>query len=167
MNPEHVQAILDLATGRITEAEFLRRYPVDPRREPDHVRRLLEDASHSRNADDVEYAMLLGFTFGWNEDTVSILNRLLVEDWHQQHENIAMALSELRTPSSVESLYQAALSHHPYLDYDDSYALAVKCIWGLGKIGTEAARERLARLAASENPVIRDQAQKQLKRIRA
>jgi hypothetical protein len=159
------QAILGLVTGKLSESEFLARYPVDPRRDPEHVRRLLEAADESRNADDVEYALLLGFRFGFPDDVVPILNRLLVEDWHRQHENIAQALTRFRDPSSVDSLYRAALSRHEYLAYDDAFALAVKCIWALAKIDTPEARERLRALATSDNDVIREEAEKRLARL--
>ena len=97
--------------------------------------------------------------------SASILNRLLPLDWHYQHENIALALQRLADSSSVDSLYLAAQSRHAYLDYDQAYALAVKCIWALGAIGTDEAREKLQRLAASEKTVISLAAQHQLARL--
>ena len=85
--------------------------------------------------------------------------------WHTQHENIASILQELKAPESVDCLYQAAVVDLDYLDYDEAYALAVKCAWALGAIRTEQAKEKLHMLAKSENPVKRDAALYQLKRL--
>lgn|SRR5512138_1520406 len=94
--------------------------------------------------------------------TLPILNQLLVEGWHQKHEDIALSLEKSHDPSSVEALYHAALSRYRYLDYDESYGLARKCIWALSKIGTVEADRRLRDLSQIENSVIAEYARKRL-----
>ncbi|PHM35796.1 hypothetical protein Xmau_04455 [Xenorhabdus mauleonii] len=54
--------------------------------------------------------------------------------------------------------------HFDYLDFDNSYALAVKFIWGLSDIGTPETLEKLKIISESVNEVIRDNAINQLKR---
>lgn len=49
--------------------------------------------------------------------------------------------------------------------YDEAFALGVKCIWGLGSIGSEAAVVRLGQLLACGNPVLEENARGQLVRI--
>ncbi|WP_145973675.1 hypothetical protein [Phytobacter massiliensis] len=51
-----------------------------------------------------------------------------------------------------------------YLDFDDSYALAVKCIWALGDIATKESFEKLKLLSKSNNTVIKENACHQLKK---
>lgn len=51
-----------------------------------------------------------------------------------------------------------------YLDYDDSYSLAVKCIWALGAIGTDNSRDRLKKLASSGQKIVEEAAAHQLNR---
>ncbi|CDG89183.1 HEAT repeat domain-containing protein [Xenorhabdus bovienii] len=65
---------------------------------------------------------------------------------------------------SVDALYQVSNFELDYLDFDDSYALAVKCIWGLGDIGTPEALEKLKILSISDNEIIKENAINQLKR---
>lgn len=114
----------------------------------------------------VDNLLFLIFHFNLLDEKMDdILNQLLMCDWHMQHENIAMLLQRLKSPSSIEALYETAIKEYEYLEYDEAHALAVKCIWALGDIGTELAKQKLQLLLNSNIPVIKENAQKQLNRI--
>jgi hypothetical protein len=164
MDTHDQDLILSLVSKKISDDEFLRQYPVNPRTDESHIRLLLESALEKQEKDVVEFALILGFRFGFSKSCVPTLNKLLIESWHIKHEDITLALQKMKDPSSVDALYQAALSHHAYLDYDDSQALAVKCIRALGDIGTDEARQKLELLAKHENTTIRERAAKVLNR---
>ncbi len=155
---------MDLVLKSITKEEFLKCYSVDVQKDSSHVLKLLQDAYHQKNCESVEHALLLGFSFEFTQKYVPILCDLIVEDWHCQHENIARLLQELKDPSSINCLYKTALAEYKYLDYDDSYTLAIKCIWALGDINEEYSKEKIEQLALSDNQVIKKAAEKQLKR---
>jgi len=57
------------------------------------------------------------------------------------------------TPSAALALTMA-ITEHPYLEYDEAKALAVKCIWALGALGSAEAVEKLKLLARSNNFII-------------
>jgi len=78
------------------------------------------------------------------------------------HEDIASLLQGIRSPGSIDELYKTALTRFDYLDYDDSYSLARKCIHALGDINTAESKEKLAMLAGSGIPIIKEAAEKQL-----
>ncbi|WP_193370029.1 hypothetical protein [Pelagibius marinus] len=143
--------------------KFLRRYPVDPRRNPEHICDLLKSALKNQDAKEAEAADLLGWEFGFPRSCLVSLNTLLTEDWHEVHEDFAVALGDLRDPSSIDPLYRAALMDLDYLAYDQACALAAKCCCALGAINTEEAIERLRALTQSENPVKAAAAKKQLR----
>lgn len=63
-----------------------------------------------------------------------MLNELLLATWHEQHENIAFILEGKKSPDSVNALYNTALIKFDYLNYDDTYELARKCIKALSAI---------------------------------
>ena len=161
MNEKDKKLIIQLASNSITEEDFLSEFSSDQL----DVKRVLEDAFDSRDPDDVEFGIVLGFRFGLPEKCVSILIKLLKADWHFKHEDIAMALQKMKAAESVESLYEAALTEFDYLDYDDSYALSVKCIWGLGDIGNGEAIEKLKLLSSVKNSIIARESKKQLDRL--
>lgn len=87
-----------------------------------------------------------------------------MESWHYRHEDIASLLQDAKSPTSIDALNKAVMTKFGYLDFDDSYALAVKCIWALGEIGTPEAMDKLTKLSKSDNKIIRDNAINQLKR---
>ncbi len=109
--------------------------------------------------------MLLGFQFGFGAECAEVLCELILQDWHMQHENIAMVLQNLRLPGTVDCLYRAALVEFPYLDYDESYALGVKCLYALQAIGSDDAKAKLGLIAGGDNPVLAENAQRLLRSL--
>ena len=114
----------------------------------------IESAFTQKNIETAALFVHLGYIFGFDQTHVDILNELLLEAWHKKHENIAFVLGELRSPSSVDFLYNAALMKLPYLEDDDSYNLVERCIYALWKIWTPYAKEKLLALANEANPAI-------------
>ena len=144
--------------------DLLRKYPVDPRKDPEHLPALLRDAAQRRDENQVEAAMLLGFEFGFSRSCLPGLHALLMEDWHISHEDIAMVLQEMHDPSSIDVLYRAAQLQFDYLSFDEAYALGVKCCYALGDINTTEGDEKLRLLAELDNPVIAKAARYQFER---
>jgi hypothetical protein len=162
INADDQELIMALVLGRITRDKFLDRCSVDPSNDPTLVIRILKDANERRDSKQIEYGLMLYRLFETQEMNSDILCALLAQDWHISHENIAEILQELRDPNSVDCLFNATFAQFSYLDYDESYALAVKCIWALGDIGSQYAREKLAILSSSDNKLIRENAEYQL-----
>ncbi len=102
---------------------------------------------------DIEFAELL-----------ELLNILLVQDWHEQHENIVYFLEKMASVSSVSYLMRAIDSHYEYLQWDTNCAFERKCIWTLGLIGNSEAISVLQKLKESQPP-ISSYADEQLKRL--
>jgi HEAT repeat protein len=161
------QLILDLLRKKLSEEAFMRAFPLDAEKRQEVAAATLNAGLASKDATDVEFGLYLGHRFGFAEQCAEALTRLLEEDWHERHEDIAFALSKIRWPGAVDALYRTTQKSYDYLAYDDSCALAVKCIWALGNIGTEAAVGRLSELLTSRNQIVRNEAQEQLERVRA
>jgi len=87
----------------------------------------------------------------------------MLANWHQKHEDVAALLKGIKATESIDVLYKAALVQHDYLDYDDTYQLARKCIKALAVIDTAEAIEKLQLLAKHSIREIREYAQKELK----
>lgn len=162
LDAEHQQTILDLLGKRISAEVFVARFGIDPRTDRSYVPRALEQALVERSSDDVALLLLLAFHFQLSRSWAPLMARLLGEDWHRSHEDLASALQDLRDPVTVDALFEAAPRIHPYLDVDESRALAVKCLWALHDIGTERARQKLEVLSESPVQVIADNAKERL-----
>ena len=163
MTDEERELIMALVTESLSEENFLQQFrgSVDG---STLVAELLNEAVESESSDDVEYALLAGFTFGFSRDCLDTLIALSSKDWHLSHEDVVSALQELATSDAVPALYQATQWVPDYLDYDEARALAAKAIWALGAIEGEEAEKALQKLAASEEPILREGAEKQIQR---
>lgn len=165
MTNVEIELVKKLMRKSISKAEFLRDFTVDVTQNPSYIVKLLEEAYSKKLANEVEYSLFIGFSFNlFSKDFVDVLGKLIESHWHFQHENIAIIFQKLKSPDSIKYLYKTALTQFDYLDFDEAFALAVKCIWALGDINTEDSKGKLKVLAESENEIIRDNAIKQLER---
>jgi hypothetical protein len=159
--------IIALAQRRLSEDSFIAQFGTNPRTTPDIIRIELEHAFEEKSAASVECALVLGFVFGLSRSWAPQLCKLMQEDWHQSHEDIASLPQDIRVPSTVDCIYQAALRKHDYLAYDNSEALAVKCIWALHDIGTPEAVVKLTLLSQSASQPISKNALERLSELAA
>lgn len=165
MTEKERELLHSLMKKTIEPEVFLDEFTVDISSNPTYIRELLEKAFIDQEAYDVEFLLTAIFKFNlFNEDHINILCKLMNESWHFQHENIASIFQKMKSESTIDSLYKTALAKFEYLEYDEAFALAVKCIWALGNINTPEARVKLEMLAQSEKEVIRSNAIYQLNR---
>ncbi|OYO76094.1 hypothetical protein CG709_16315 [Lachnotalea glycerini] len=159
--------IRELMLKNMQKVEFLMLEGVSENNINDDVYKELIKAIDDKDSSRVDDLIYLIFCFKlFDAKFIELLNNLLVCDWHKQHENIAILLQKLKSPSSVKVLFETATKEFKYLEYDEFYALAVKCIWALGDIGTEQAKENLKLLLNNGNDIIKENAQKQIDRIK-
>ncbi|TFF36841.1 hypothetical protein [Mucilaginibacter psychrotolerans] len=149
---------------RINEADFLKQYFDGKAPSANYLKHLIEKAIAYKDADLVEESiLLLDLLSFYNDSFLLLLCRLLKENWHMKHEDIAMLLKEIKSPQTIDYLYDATEMQFDYLDYDDTYQFAKKCIKALSAIGNEKAIDKLRLLAASRNLEIAKYAQKELR----
>lgn len=167
MTKEERDLLRKLMTRAIEPEVFKNNFTVDVSMNPSYIRELLETALIQQEAYDVEYLLIPIFYFNlYIEEFADILCKLMNETWHFQHENIALIFQRIKSPKTIDCLYDATLVQLEYLDFDEAYALAVKCIWALGDINTPESRRRLKLLTQSDNVIIKDNAINQLNRDR-
>jgi len=102
----------------------------------------------------VEVCIYLGAKLNENYECIETLNELMISDFHIKHEDVALLLTKYGNDSSVPYLQKAAMIQFEYLDFDDSFALGVKCVRAISAIGGESARSSLTQLAKSENVIV-------------
>lgn len=150
--------VIDLMLDKISEHDFIVRFGADPRDEQEAVHREIKQALVDKSPARAEGAVFLAHRYGLAIDWAVTLCKLLCEDWHFEHENIAEALQDIRSPLTVECLFHAATQQFEYLSYNDSTAFARKCIWALHDIGTAEAVEKLKLLVLSSRYDVRQYA---------
>ncbi len=147
--------IIDLILGRVSESDFLLRFPAHRAEIPAVALRILRHGLDNSDADDVEYGLKLAYQFdAFVPGFRDVLKALATEEWHTCHEDVIFALDRFRDPTAASVLFRTAMLRLPYLEHDESFALGVKCTWALRHIGTEEAVERLRRLAEVQTSTV-------------
>jgi hypothetical protein len=159
VTPEQVKLIMGLVVypamnePALSKEEFLRRWPADDG--PALGLTLLRDAITHRSADEVEYAMVVRARFGFSEDHIPMLLTLADEDWHGGHEDVAFELGLMADQRAVPALIRLAQIRLPYLDYDESAALASKALHALSRINTISSRRFLEQACTDDRDHVR------------
>lgn len=159
------ELIRSLVFGKISREEFVQKYPVDLLTDPNYALKGLEISIKERSAENVErFLHLISFEPNWiqSSEYADVLCSLLKETFHFRHEDVVLLLQKMKNPRTVDCIYDRALVIPEYMDYDDSYSLARKCIHALGDINTEESKAKLVLLSNSTIPVISEKAKKQL-----
>jgi len=159
------QLAVGLVTGKMSEKTFCDSMTTAAEDMPGLSLQLLRKSSDEHDAAGVEFGLILGHQFGFTDEHLAVLLHLAGEGWHRQHENVVDGLAKFRALSSIDTLYRAALTRHDYLDYDEAFALGVKCIWALGRFNSEEAVARLGDLMSCGNNILVENAMNQLSRI--
>ncbi|HEY6225566.1 MAG TPA: HEAT repeat domain-containing protein, partial [Verrucomicrobiae bacterium] len=101
-----------------------------------------------------------------NDQVVQWCRKLMQED-HFEHEDIIGELQRAADPYSIPFLREAVLlkPRLRYLEYDDYGSYYKKCFWALRAIGTPDAIAMIREFAASDDPIVREQAAYRLSQI--
>ena len=123
----------------------------------EYIKTELEKAYNEKNGHSVDILISAIYMFElYSEKFVDILCKLTKEEWHGKHEDIAIYFMEMELPSTVECLYELAISDFEKYRDDEYCQLVEKCCYALGAIGTEEAKEKLKLLAKSDKDIIRE-----------
>ena len=96
----------------------------------------------------------------------SVLMRLLLDDWHDLHEDIVFDLGLLGEPSAVEAIQKAINIPFGHLvEWGNLHAFQRKCAYALARIGTEESRVALETLARSTDSYIREYGEEGLSKL--
>ncbi|WP_282162851.1 HEAT repeat domain-containing protein [Ulvibacterium marinum] len=166
MTENEKKIIESFAVNKITKDEFHLRFPFG-KEAKSYIINSLNQAYDCKNADDVEYTLLLYFNlnnFKFDKSNTGLLGNLLLEKWHNCHEDLAMSLQSIGDPQSIPFLEKAMYLNLEYLDYNDGESLIRKCAYAIADVDTEESLKKLQELSESENPIIRSCAIEQLQR---
>ena len=122
---------------------------------------LVKSAAESKDADAFGQALA---TVTERESLVSIFNKVLLEDWHDAHEDIVFELGLIGHPSSTESIEMAATIPFQYLEeWGNLHEFQRKCAYALARIGTEESRNALKKLSESSDSYLQEYGQEGLR----
>jgi len=158
--------ILDLVGQKITESAFCSTFPLVAGTASTAGLSMLQRALEERDAVGVDFGTILAEQFGLAPEYLQVLADLASAPWHQRHEDIVRELALLKSPLSIEPLYQAAQARYEY-SYDDGAAIARKAVHALGDILTVESVSRLGDLLRDRRQIVQNYARKELTKIAA
>lgn len=91
----------------------------------------------------------------FNNLHTNILCQLLLEDWHESHEDILMTLETIKDPASIPAIVQSLSLK---LDYYTGNEMPRKAIWALRAINTPEAIREIEKLTDSPDDFTREEA---------
>jgi hypothetical protein len=165
MTPEQCETVVSFAAGKASLSALVQVLGVDISANPLSSAAILSSEVSAQNAEGVEAALILSFRFGLTPSHSDALIQLVTATWHTRHEDVALALEQIRHPDSVDVLYEAASKTYrtvPTLQHDDGHAFARKCVWALARIGTQEARAKLELLSQSDDAEVKGYANERL-----
>ncbi|MDV7696783.1 hypothetical protein N6B72_07620 [Chryseobacterium soli] len=160
--------ISKLYKNEISKESFINKYEEKEKKSINetYIKELIKRARKNKDAGDIEEVVVLIYSGDFNNDQyIEELCGVILESWHFKHEDIVQILHKLKDPSTVDFLYKVSEMHFDYLDYDDTYQLARKCIKALATIRSANAIKKLQILLKSDNPIISEYAKKELDKL--
>lgn len=150
MTDKQKQALSDYYARRISIDTLVDIFPVDPRKDESYIAGEVRNAIQKDDPDEIDQSIYLM----WLSDNViaftDLLNELLINPNHTQHQYVAKVLQDdVKSPSSIPFIEQALATHFDYLAYtcSESGVIAKWFSWLLYEIGTPEAIAVMQRYA--------------------
>jgi hypothetical protein len=159
--------VMDFSLGKITIDKFKKQFNFKKESVENYIINSLTEAYNNKSSENIEYILLMYFSlnvFQFNISNTELLGNLLIERWHNSHEDLAMIIQKLKDPKSISFLEKAIYLNLDYLEYNDGESLIRKCAYALGDINTLESWKKIKDLSESDNLIIKAMAIEQLKR---
>lgn len=153
--------------GAITEATFLRSFPHGVDEDGAYVIREMMQAINENDPYRVDLLLPLVWLLPEQKHPVEVLNELLVYPHHHQHQRVAKALQNIKSPSTIPYVERVLDSNFSFLAYTASvdHVIAKWFSWLLAEIGTNEALEVMRRHSLSRNQGIREEMRYRLSKV--
>jgi hypothetical protein len=92
-----------------------------------------------------------------SRESVPLLAQILLEDWHDLHEDIVFELGLIGDPRAIQSIAKAI--HVPFaslVKWGNVPEFQRKCAYALARIGTNESRAALETIASNADPQLRE-----------
>ena len=157
MMPEQQQQLLEYFTGRMSIDKLVDILQADPRRDDTYVTAELRNAIQKGDRNELDACIHLLWISEDVKPFTDIMNELLVNPNHTQHQQIAKTLQDdVRSPSTIPFVEKVLATHFDFLAYtcSESDVIAKWFSWLLYAIGTPEAIAVIRQYAEDPDPGI-------------
>jgi hypothetical protein len=169
MTDEQKQGLSEYYARRISIDTLVNLFPVDPRRDESYITTEVRNAIQTADPDEIDQSIYLMWLSDNKIAFADLLNELLVNPNHTQHQYIAKALQDdVKSPSSIPFIDKALATHFDYLDYtcSESGVIAKWFSWLLYEIGTPEAIAVMQRYADDQDEGISNEMKHRLAKVK-
>lgn len=87
------------------------------------------------------------------KESAALLAQLLLEDWHDSHEDIVFQLGLIGDPCAIAAIAKAiVIPFHHLVEWDNLHEFQRKCVYALARIGTAESLTTLEIIAQHPDP---------------
>jgi hypothetical protein len=169
MTDKQKQQLSEYYAGKIGMDSLVNIFPVDPRRDEGYITAEVRNAIKKADFNEIDPSIRLM----WLSDNViaftDLLNELLINPNHTQHQYIAKVLQDdIKSPSSVPFIEKALATHFDYLAYtcSESEVITKWFSWLLYEIGTPEAIAVMHRYAGDPDEGISNEMKRRLDKVK-
>ena len=148
---EVFELINDYWNKRITKKEFLNKFSFTKEKKIELLKKSFEQAFFQKSEDKIDDLVSTVIFFKLEVEFADILCKLSKEEWHGKHEDIASYFQKIKSPKTIECIYELAISDFEKYRWDDNFALVRKCCFALGDINTPKAKKKLELIMKNTN----------------
>jgi uncharacterized protein YjgD (DUF1641 family) len=117
---------------------------------------LFEEAILNSDSEKLTFCIGASFRDGIDSDYINFFERVILEDWHEEHEDIVNIIYQFKDDRFSEALKEIALNESKYRKYDlELESTLRKCVHALKAIDSEKSNRILEELKATKNPNVK------------
>ena len=116
----------------------------------------LESAVTDKDIQKLKFSIAMAFRDGLDPDYSDIFYKIILETWHEEHEDIVDIVFDFKEERYCDALLKIALEENIYRKFDDENESTLrKCVNALVAINTKKSKEILEKLILTKNPNVR------------
>lgn len=113
---------------------------------------MFDEAIYSKDTEKLRFCLTASFWDGLDKDYSDTLYNIILNTWHEEHEDIVDHIYWVRDERFCDPLLRIALGGEVYRKYDyESEPTLRKCVHALMAINTKRSRDTLDQLIATNN----------------
>jgi hypothetical protein len=117
------------------------------------ILQMLDVAINDRDKTKLKFCIAVSFRDGLDNDYADRFYKIILDTWHEEHEDIVECISNLKDEKFSEPLLEIAINGDKYRKFDDENESALrKCVHALKIINTNKSLGILSQLIDTKNP---------------
>lgn len=116
----------------------------------------LESAAIDKDIQKLKFSIAMAFRDGLDKDYSDIFYKIILETWHEEHEDIVDIVCDFKEERYCDALLKITLENKIYRKFDvENESTLRKCVNALVAINTKKSKDILEKLILTKNPNVR------------